>query len=429
MLGFINPSRMLIKLTNLVKDMIESIDFKLAGNSEKRVVVNLSGKNLIITGENGCGKTRFLRQVHIYLKEFFARQIQTKDILQRDLDNNKLQLDKISASDKHYNHYYLQVKNFTEKLERISNEKMVISETDLLFELINNNQFILRFFEANRLASQIAGNGQVESISSVKSTGKSISYEQDSSVQFEKYLVSYYNYGSHVIARENNPDKEQHINAWFEKVQDDLRDLFEDHELILEYNPKQQAFYILQQGKEPYRFNNLSSGYSSILSIYADLLMKVELRDIPAEEITGFVLIDEIDAHLHVSIQRKIFSFFDKAFPKIQFIVTTHSPFVVQSVNDSIIYDLSKLEPLEDLSMYSYESILKGLLGVESTSDILNEKLDEMALIVQNEPLKKERLKELIDSIKPHEAQLNSRSRAFLLLGKNALLDSNNGVE
>lgn len=407
--------------------MIESIDFKLIGTSDKRVTTNLNGKNLIITGENGCGKTRFLRQLHSYLQQFFKRQIQSKEIIQQQLNGSQQQLERLSASHQSYNAYANQVKSYTQQLERISNESMEISDTDALFELVNNNQFILRFFEANRLANNIASNGQIESISNVKQAGKSQNFEQDSSNQFEKYLVSYYNYGSHVIARENNPEKEQQINAWFDKVQNDLRDLFEDHELILQYNPEEQAFYIHQEGKEPYRFNNLSSGYSSILSIYADLLMKVELRDIPAEDITGFVLIDEIDAHLHVSIQRKIFSFFDKAFPKIQFIVTTHSPFVVQSVNDSIIYDLSKLEPLEDLSMYSYESILKGLLGVESTSDILNKQLDEMAEIINQEPVNTERLQELIDRIEPHEGQLNARSRAFLLLGKNALLDSTDG--
>lgn len=343
------------------------------------------------------------------------------------MNTHRAKLDQIGVSHRNYNYYVNQIQSFTEQFERISNENMDISDSDALFELVNKNQFILRFFEANRLASNIAGNGQIESISNVKQTGKSQNFEQDSSNQFEKYLVSYYNYGSHVIARENNPEKEQQINAWFEKVQNDLRNLFEDHGLILQYTPEEQAFYIHQEGKDPYRFNNLSSGYSSILSIYADLLMKVELRDIPAEDITGFVLIDEIDAHLHVSIQRKIFSFFDKAFPKIQFIVTTHSPFVVQSVNDSIIYDLSKLEPLEDLSMYSYESILKGLLGVESTSDILNKRLDEMAEIINQESVNTERLHELIDSIEPYEGQLNARSRAFLLLGKNALLDSTNG--
>ena len=407
--------------------MIESIDFKLIGTNDKYVTINLNGKNLIITGGNGCGKTRFLRQLDQYLKQFFNRKIQSKEATQQQLNNYQTQLDRIGVSDQNYNFYANKVQLFKGQLERISNENMDISDSDALFELVNKNQFILRFFGANRLASNIAGNGQIESISNVKQAGKSQGFEEDSSNQFEKYLVSYYNYGSHVIARENNPEKEQQINAWFEKVQNDLRNLFEDNELILQYNPEEQAFYIHQEGKEPYRFNNLSSGYSSILSIYADLLMKVELRDIPAEDITGFVLIDEIDAHLHVSIQRKIFSFFDKAFPKIQFIVTTHSPFVVQSVNDSIIYDLSKLETLEDLSMYSYESILKGLLGVESTSDILNKQLDEMAEIINQEPVNTERLQELIDGIEPHEGQLNARSRAFLLLGKNALLDSTDG--
>tara|TARA_R110001583_G_scaffold66894_1_gene191787 strand:- start:18999 stop:20228 length:1230 start_codon:yes stop_codon:yes gene_type:complete len=409
--------------------MITSIDFKLVGNSEKRVNVELNGKNLIITGANGCGKTRFLRQLHTYLQQLFNRTIQPIEVIQKELGQKKQHLDSLKPSDRNYNHFSQQSEKLSKQLERISNEKVVLNDIDQMFELVNQNKFVLRFFEANRLSSQIAGNGTVGSIASVKKSGTSTNYEGDLSSQFENYLVSYYNYGSHVIARENNLEKEQHINDWFDKVQNDLRDLFEDPALVLEYNPEQQAFFILQHGKDPYRFNNLSSGYSSILSIYADLLMKVELRDIPAHEITGFVLIDEIDAHLHVSIQRKIFSFFDKAFPKIQFIVTTHSPFVVQSVNDSIIYDLSKLEPLEDLSMYSYESILKGLLGVESTSDILNDKLDEMALLVNQESLNKERLKELIDSIEPQEAQLNSRSRAFLLLGKNALLDSTDGEE
>lgn len=409
--------------------MIDSIDFKLIGNNEKRVKIDLNGKNLIITGANGCGKTRLLRQLHTYLQQYFNRKIQSEKAIQHQLNSNQKNLSNIAASDQNYNFYANKVKSLTQQLERVSNENMELSDADSLFELVNNHQFILRFFEANRLASNIASNGQIESISNVKQAGTSQNYEQDLSSQFEKYLVSYYNYESYVIAREDNLEKVQQISAWFDKVQSDLRSLFEDPKLVLKYKPEEQAFYIHQQGKEPYRFNNLSSGYSSILSIYADLLMKVELREIAADQLTGFVLIDEIDAHLHVSIQRKIFSFFDKAFPKIQFIVTTHSPFVVQSVNDSIIYDLSKLETMEDLSMYSYESILKGLLGVESTSDILNDQLDEMARIVHQEPLNNGRLKELIESIAPHEAKLDSRSRAFLLLGKNALLDSNNGEE
>ncbi len=42
----------------------------------------------------------------------------------------------------------------------------------------------------------------------------------------------------------------------------------------------------------------------------------------------GLVLIDEIETHLHLSLQKKIMDFLCKMFPNIQFVVTTHSPFI-----------------------------------------------------------------------------------------------------
>ncbi|MFG0834062.1 AAA family ATPase [Aeromonas bivalvium] len=409
--------------------MIKEIDFKLSGSVDKRVKIPLNGKNLIITGANGCGKTRFLRQLNDYLRGVLERNIQPEDVILRELKSVQETFNSIDLFHQHYQFHKNRVDEVSKKHQQSINEKIEFEGLKDIFSLLNEKAFVLRFFEANRLANQLANNGQVENIASIKQRGMQEDILQDSSDKFERYLVSYYNYGSHVIARENNPEKAKQINSWFDKVESDLRNLFEDNQLSLKYNPEEQAFYIHQDGKEPFRFDNLSSGYSSILSIYADLLMKVELRDVPSNKIAGFVLIDEIDAHLHVSIQRKIFSFFDKAFPKIQFIITTHSPFVIQSVNDSVIYDLSKMECLEDLSMYSYESILKGLLGVDSTSNLLNEQLELMAKLIQQRPINKDGLQKVVNLIEPHEAQLDSKSKAFLLLGKNALLDANDGEE
>ena len=50
-------------------------------------------------------------------------------------------------------------------------------------------------------------------------------------------------------------------------------------------------------------------------------------------QVPGVVIIDEIDAHLHVSWQRRIGSWLTSHFPNIQFIVTTHSPYICRSAD------------------------------------------------------------------------------------------------
>lgn len=409
--------------------MIEYIDFELDGSLDKKIKIEVNNKNLIITGANGCGKTRFLNQLDKYLQSFLKRNIRSEATILNEIESRNRRLSSMDVSDSNYPYNQNRIKELQFEIAQKSKGKITFTNVEEIFKLVDSNNLIFRFFEANRLANQLASDGKVDSIASIKISGKHEWLQVDSSDKFEKYLVGYFNYGSHIIAREKDKSKAEFIDEWFKKVEKDLQSLFEDPALVLQYSPEEQVFYIVQPGKIPFRFNELSSGYSSILSIYADLLMKVELRDVSADEIVGFVLIDEIDAHLHVSIQRKIFSFFDKAFPKIQFIITTHSPFVVQSVNDAVIYDLSKMECLEDLSMYSYESILKGLLGVDSTSHLLNEQLEMMAQLIQQRPINKDGLQKVVNLIEPHEAQLDSKSKAFLLLGKNALLDANDGEE
>ena len=95
--------------------------------------------------------------------------------------------------------------------------------------------------------------------------------------------------------------------------------------------------------------NQLSDGYRSILSMTFELI-RLLIRTYGAEEVfqnieqgddmtiplPGVVLIDEIDAHLHPSWQVKIGSWFCKYFPKIQFIVTTHSPLICHAKAENV---------------------------------------------------------------------------------------------
>ena len=81
----------------------------------------------------------------------------------------------------------------------------------------------------------------------------------------------------------------------------------------------------------------MSDGARSVISMAADIAYRMaRLNPDMGEDVTlktsGVILIDEIDMHLHPSWQQTVVNDFVRAFPKVQFIVTTHSPQVLTSV-------------------------------------------------------------------------------------------------
>lgn len=95
-------------------------------------------------------------------------------------------------------------------------------------------------------------------------------------------------------------------------------------------------------------FSDLSDGYRNMLAIVADITHRAARlnpqfgKDV-AKEIYGVVLIDEIDLHLHPKWQRRVVDDLKSAFPKLQFIATTHSPFIIQSMQTGEVIDLSSV--------------------------------------------------------------------------------------
>jgi hypothetical protein len=96
----------------------------------------------------------------------------------------------------------------------------------------------------------------------------------------------------------------------------------------------------------------LSDGYRSILSMTFELIRQLAAtygpkrvfhpKDPTRVDVPGVVLIDEVDAHLHPTWQRKVGLWFRKHFPKMQFIVTTHSPLVCQAAEVGTVWRLPK---------------------------------------------------------------------------------------
>lgn len=81
---------------------------------------------------------------------------------------------------------------------------------------------------------------------------------------------------------------------------------------------------------------NLSAGELSLISIFGEILHQADnnQRNIQLEKINGIVLIDEIDKHLHITLQKEILPKLFNLFPNVQFIVSSHSPFLNMGLAD-----------------------------------------------------------------------------------------------
>ena len=166
--------------------------------------------------------------------------------------------------------------------------------------------------------------------------------------------------------------------------------------------------------------SNLSDGYRSVVRLASDIAYRAiklnpHLGINAVKETEGIVLIDELDMHLHPTWQQRIVTDLKLAFPKIQFIVTTHSPFIVQSLKSNEIINLdgksidehpdtmsieqnaifmgvqsknSKLFDEKEKAAFDYLNILKK--GVVNESDI--QKLDEL-IETSSDPVFKAKLK------------------------------------
>lgn len=402
-------------------------------NTDRIVNIDLAGKNLIITGVNGCGKTQLLKSLHSFLEEKIVNKQSTSvENLENNLKYYNTYLSENSEADANYSYYKTQRTITLGELVEAKNPPISIDSLESLVIDFHNNKSVFMFFNANRQAN-IKESKSAASKADLIKQASNISI--DAATLFEEFLVSHITSLAYAesISVDNNPLEADKIKTWFKKLNSDFRDLFEDDSLNLEFNSKEQTFFIHQNNRTPYRLQQLSSGFSSILSVYASLLTKVELTSVTPNEVTGIIFIDEIDAHLHVSLQRKILSFLSKSFPNVQFIVTTHSPFVVSSVSNAVIYDLSSLEQVDDLSMYSYESILDGLFNVLPISESLQEKMLELTNLINNSNnlTKHEnmvKITKLVADITPHESKLDSESAFFFKTAKLHLSKVQSGV-
>lgn len=117
---------------------------------------------------------------------------------------------------------------------------------------------------------------------------------------------------------------------------------FEMHTLVL----VMRQGTLLPNADRNLLFEDLSDGYRMVLTMVFDIvkqmiLLNPHLGEHTLMETDGIILIDELDMSLHPTWQRVIVDCLKTTFPKVQFIVTTHSPFIIQSLMAGEVIDLA----------------------------------------------------------------------------------------
>lgn len=117
-------------------------------------------------------------------------------------------------------------------------------------------------------------------------------------------------------------------------------------------------------------FNVLSDGQRTMLALFGDLARKAatlnpHLGAKALQKTPGVVLIDELDLHLHPRWQRRVVEDLRRMFPAVQFVCTTHSPFLIQSLRSGEELLMLDGQPAAQLANKRLADIAEGIQGVE----------------------------------------------------------------
>ena len=94
------------------------------------------------------------------------------------------------------------------------------------------------------------------------------------------------------------------------------------------------------------RIDQLSGGCRAVLSVSADIAKRLSIANPdsldPLKE-EAVILIDELDLHLHPKWQKEIAGNLKRTFPNCQFIISTHSPLIIQSLDAEEVFDVKTM--------------------------------------------------------------------------------------
>ncbi len=377
----------------------EEIEFKECPAKDKAEIH-------ILTGENGTGKTTILKAITSLFGKGFWDEGKVSNLIKR---LRLVPLSEQTVNDKDPNNLFTpyDLKDFfnivsgvfEDKTEsafaaRLTEDKQLSRTFGLGLEyakLIKENNQPLNFcvfvFSGYRQINEetVQANYLPKNFNPLSQSFKFIKdYRKEGEITINQLVAN--NISNRALSKEDGSLEEaKKYETVINSIETFIKDVT-DYEVkfVLKRSPNELK---LKMHGEELDFDVLPDGLRSLISWIADLLGRVDLLkwqdDLPITEKNLILLLDEIEVHLHPAWQRKVLPVVQKLFKNAQIFVSTHSPFVVNSVDDAWVYKLkvedgkAKVESVtksEDGNSYSYvleETFdIKEEFGVEAEKEL-----------------------------------------------------------
>lgn len=338
--------------------------------------------HLIFTGKNGSGKTVLLNAIAEFLSNI--KDDRGLSFLSWEKQLRAYRMNSLTATVMADKAAYQNVMaSISSQIDRVFGKVDVkFGDVSRVVNKYVDGDFIIAMYRAYRKPEMVEPKNPTKPRYSKKGDVKETATNQFLNFMSDMKIQE-------ALARnEKQFDDADEINAWFVDFEKLLQQIYQDENLKLEFNYKDYSFRICTESKR-FKFTELSDGFAAVLDIVADLILKMQddgsLTRVYEKE--GIVLIDEIETHLHLELQKIIMPLLTKVFPNIQFIITTHSPFVLSSMPNAVAYDLENKEILEDLTEYSYEALAEGYFGVKTEASYMEMQLHTFKNLLGKEHL------------------------------------------
>lgn len=352
-------------------------------------------KHLLLTGKNGSGKTSVLEAMSRYLNavatsdqlEQLTKIVTSCQNEQKDLLGKEIKNDKTIEAEKWIEIYQRDLDDIKNGLDIKFNQPH-----DRLRYFFKKGQFVLAYYKADRIFRAEVP----KHVEKIELKDRYVIEEAPREV-FVKYLLDLK--VTEALARNNGKsEKAEEICRWFQNLEELLRRIFEDNSLKLVFEEDTFSFWIQETGKERFDFNTLSSGFAAVLDIVLDIIIRMEKTTNKTFNfyMPGIVLIDEIETHLHLELQKQILDLLTTVFPNIQFVMSTHSPFILNSLENVVIYDLENHMTVADgLANVPYSGIVEGYFNASEMSVSLKEKYERYKELVKKQELSDDDFEEI----------------------------------